>query len=120
MIRPFFKIFSNNLIKIGAKKEVIASLLSQLSNLNTLQNIEKNLNSRLMDHSQDPNSENADISDLLEKFTSTRNVFFERKRIRAFELFILGAQNYLSTFNEGTVKSDLVEHLQKQIQIVLD
>ena len=120
MIRPFFKIFSNNLIKIGAKKEVIASLLSQLSNLNTLQNIEKNLNSRLMDHSQDPNSENADISDLLEKFTSTRNVFFERKRIRAFELFILGAQNYLSTFNEGTVKSDLVEQLQKQIQIVLD
>lgn len=74
----------------------------------------------LITHSQDPNSENADISGLMDKMTAARNAFFDRKRIRANEVFFQGALAYLTTFNEGDTKSDFVEQLQRQMQAMLD
>ena len=74
----------------------------------------------LTTHSQDPNSENADITDLMDKMTAARNSFFDRKRIRAFEVFLQGAIAYLATFNEGDAKSDFVEQMQRQMQMMLD
>jgi len=42
-------------------------------------------------------------------FMQLRNAYLERKKIRDLENYIVGAQNYLSLFNEGEEKSKLVE-----------
>lgn len=121
MIRPFNRIYQNLLVRVNAQRDVITTLLSKKQSLiESIEVIEEQLTQMLITHSQDPNSENADITDLMDKMTGARNAFFDRKRIRAFEVFLQGAIAYLTTFNEGDTKSDFVELLQKQMQTMLD
>lgn len=41
-------------------------------------------------------------------------------KIRGIDNFIMGAHAYLTTFNDGDQKSEMVEHLIQQIQTVYD
>lgn len=67
------------------------------------------LNDWLMETDENPNSEMADLSEMHQLFMQQRNAYLERKKIRDLENYIIGAQNYLSLFNEGEEKSKLVE-----------
>lgn len=114
MVRPFNRIYQSFLIRVKAQRDVITTLLSKKQSLlDSIEVIEETLTQMLNTHSQDPNSENADIADLMDKMTASRNAFFDRKRIRAFEVLLQGAIAYLTTFNEGETKSDFVEQLQR-------
>ena len=55
--------------------------------------------------------EDEDVSQLVERFISSKYQFYDRKRVKGVENFIYGAQIYLNLFNEGESKSDVVEHI---------
>ena len=55
--------------------------------------------------------EDEDVSQLVERFISSKYQFYDRKRVKGVENFIYGAQIYLNLFNEGESKSDVVEHV---------
>ena len=71
--------------------------------------MEATLNDWLLQTDENPNSETADLSEMHQLFMQLRNAYLERKKIRDLENYIVGAQNYLSLFNEGEEKSKLVE-----------
>ena len=92
MIRPFNRMYQNNLIRVNAQKDLIVSLISKKATLQESPDvIEEALSQLALTNSQDPNSENADIPDLMEKMNAARTAFFDRKKIRAFEMFLTGA-----------------------------
>jgi len=86
-------------------------LIQQEQSFSSLDDVEALLNELLMQADDDPNSENADLSEMHLIYMQHRNAYIERKKIRDIENVIVGAQNYLSVFNEGNQKSNLVERV---------
>ena len=64
--------------------------------------------------------EEDDFVQLMDSFNRDKQLLFERRKNRGLENYVLGAVSYLSVFNEGEEKSDLIVRLQKEIQKVHD
>lgn len=77
---------------------------------------------KLNTHSEDTNSENAEVGELLEQFSQQRHAFFERKRIRGLECYIQGAKNYIGQFREGSDPEgrSFVEKIAAQLDKVME
>lgn len=106
------------LIEQKVRKQVIAALLSQESTLASINDVQVKLQEMLIQSSEE--QEKPQFSVLNENFISARNNYMERLKIRGIDNFIMGAHVYLTQFNDGDQKSELVENLIQQVQTVYD
>lgn len=101
MSHEFLRLFKKQNIRCTTIKQLSHQFVRQERQLGSLHAIESLINDMLTQHTEDPNSDSAELGRLLEAFIEARKVFFERTKIHGIELFIKGSTSYLHLFNEG-------------------
>lgn len=70
LLRPFYRLYERYSIQNTVQRDIIPLFLAKENEFSQLSQIDKMINDRLNTHSEDPNSENAEIEDLLHNFSN--------------------------------------------------